>query len=166
MSAAYWISVTVHVLAALFWLGGMLFLGLVGAPVLRAVEPPALRQRLFHDLGMRFRGAGWVAIGVLVVTGVLNLHFRGWLHWDGVLGSAAFWSTPTGHALAAKLVAVTVMITVSLVHDLVLGPAAGRATAGSPEALTLRRRAALLARGNALVGVIVVVAAVRLARGG
>ena len=57
MSAAYWISVTVHVLAALFWLGGMLFLGLVGAPVLRAVEPPALRQRLFHDLGMRFRGA-------------------------------------------------------------------------------------------------------------
>ena len=166
MPPLYWTNVTVHVLAALFWLGGMLFLGLVGAPVLRAIEPPALRQRLFHDLGMRFRSAGWVAIGVLVVTGVLNLHFRGWLHWGGVLGSAAFWRTPTGHALAAKLAAVAVMIVVSVVHDLVLGPAAGRATPGSPEALGLRRRAALLARANALVGVVVVAAAVRLARGG
>ena len=166
MSALYWANVTVHVLAALFWLGGMLFLGLVGAPVLRAVEPPALRQRLFHDLGVRFRSAGWVAIAILVVTGVLNLHFRGWLHWSGVLGSGDFWRTPIGHALAAKLAAVGAMIVVSLAHDLVLGPAAGRATPGSPSALTLRRRAALLARANALVGVVVVVAAVRLARGG
>ena len=166
MSALHWTSVTVHVLAALFWLGGMLFLGVVGAPVLRAVEPPALRQRLFHDLGMRFRSAGWAAIAVLVVTGVLNLHFRGWLHWSGVLGSAPFWRTPTGHALAAKLAAVTVMIAVGLAHDLLLGPAAGRAAPGSPRALVLRRRAALLARANALVGVVVVAAAVRLARGG
>jgi copper resistance protein D len=166
MSPLYWTNVTVHLLAALFWLGGMLFLGLVGAPVLRAVEPPALRQRLFHDLGMRFRSAGWAAIALLVVTGVLNLHFRGWLHWSGVLGSGDFWRTPTGHALAAKLVAVGAMIVVSLAHDLVLGPAAGRAAPGSPRALALRRRAALLARANALVGVVVVVAAVRLARGG
>ena len=166
MSALYWINVTVHLLAALFWLGGMLFLGIVGAPVLRAVEPPALRQRLFHDLGTRFRAAGWTAIAVLVVTGVLNLHFRGWLHWSGVLGSADFWRTAAGHALAAKLVAVGAMLAASAVHDFVLGPAAGRAAPGSEAALALRRRAALLARGNALLGVAVVVAAVRLARGG
>ena len=165
MSAAYWINVTVHILAAMFWLGGMLFLGLVGAPVLRAVEPPAMRQRLFQDLGTRFRSAGWVAIAVLVVTGVANLHFRGWLHWNGVLGDVDFWRTATGHALAAKLVAVTAMIAVSATHDFVLGPAAGRAAPGSEHALALRRRAALLARANALVGVAVVVAAVRLARG-
>ena len=166
MSALYWINVTVHVLAALFWLGGMLFLGIVGAPVLRAVEPPALRQRLFHDLGTRFRSAGWAAIAVLVVTGVLNLHFRGWLRWEGVLGAADFWRTAAGHALAAKLVAVGAMLVASAVHDFVLGPAAGRAAPGSRAALALRRRAALLARGNALLGVAVVVAAVRLARGG
>ncbi|HEX6059577.1 MAG TPA: DUF4149 domain-containing protein [Gemmatimonadaceae bacterium] len=166
MSALYWINVTVHVLAALFWLGGMLFLGIVGAPVLRAVEPPALRQQLFHDLGTRFRAAGWTAIAVLVATGVLNLHFRGWLHWGGVLGAADFWRTAAGHALAAKLVAVTTMLVASAVHDFVLGPAAGRAAPGSEAALALRRRAALLARGNALLGVAVVVAAVRLARGG
>ncbi|HEX6533372.1 MAG TPA: CopD family protein [Gemmatimonadaceae bacterium] len=162
----YYANVTVHVLAAMLWLGGMFFLGVVGAPVLRAIEPPALRQRLFQQLGVRFRSAGWWAIGTLVATGVVNLHYRGWLHWDGVLGSDAFWRTPVGHALALKLAAVTTMIVVSATHDFVLGPMAGRAEPGSPRALGLRRHAAHLARANALLGVLVVVAAVRLARGG
>jgi len=162
----YWAAVTVHMLAALFWLGGMFFLGLVGAPVLRGAEPPALRQQLFHQLGVRFRAAGWTAIVVLIVTGTIALHYRGWLHWPGVLGAPTFWRTGTGHALAAKLGAVAVMVVISALHDFVLGPAAGRAAAGSPDALRLRSRAALLARVNALVGVVVVLAAVRLARGG
>lgn len=166
MRTLYFINVTIHVLAALLWLGGMFFLGVVGAPALRSIEPAALRQRLFHELGLRFRNIGWIAIGVLIVTGVLNLYFHGWLHWSGVLGSAAFWRTAIGHALAAKLVAVAAMIAVSTTHDFLLGPAAGRTAPGSPRAIALRRRAALLARLNALIGVVVVIAAVRLARGG
>ena len=39
----YYASVSVHVLAAMLWLGGMFSLAVVGAPVLRRVEPPALR---------------------------------------------------------------------------------------------------------------------------
>ena len=165
MPASYYALVTIHVLAALLWLGGMLFLGVVGAPVLRAIEPPALRQRLFHELGRRFRTVGWIAIATLVVTGVLLLRARGLLHWSGVFGSAAFWRTTLGTVLAAKLATVVTMIVVSAVHDFLLGPAAGRATPGSPTAIALRRRAALLARINALVGVLLVIAAVRLARG-
>jgi uncharacterized membrane protein len=165
MSGSYYVLVTIHVLAALLWLGGMLFLGAVGAPVLRAIEPPELRQRLFHELGRRFRTVGWIAIAALVVTGVLMLRARGLLHWSGVFGSAAFWRTTLGLALAAKLATVVTMIVVSAIHDFLLGPAAGRATAGSPGAIALRRRAALLARVNALVGILLVVAAVRLARG-
>lgn len=165
MPFLYWTSVTVHVLAAMLWLGGMLFLGIVGAPVLRAVEPPSLRQQLFHALGTRFRSIGWGAIAILVVTGVVNLHYRGLLRWDRVLGEAAFWTSPLGHALGGKLAAVTVMLIIGAVHDFVLGPAAGRAPAGSPQALHLRRRAGSLARINALVGFLLVIVAVRLARG-
>jgi uncharacterized membrane protein len=161
----YWVTVTVHVLSAMLWLGGMLFLAAVGAPVLRAIEPPSLRQRLFKELGMRFRAIGWMAIALLISTGVVNLHYRGWLRWDGVLGNGAFWSTGTGQALAWKLVSVVTMVAVSAVHDFALGPAASRAAPGSAEALRLRRRAALLARVNAIVGIMVVAAAVRLARG-
>ena len=162
----YYASVSVHVLAAMLWLGGMFSLAVVGAPVLRRVEPPALRQQLFQELGRGYRRVGWWAIGVLVLTGVANLHFRGWLRWQGALGDVDFWRTGVGRALAVKLAAVGTMIVVSVVHDFVLGPAAGRAVAGSASAVALRRRAALLARLNAAVGVVVVLAAVRLARGG
>ena len=71
-----------------------------------------------------------------------------------------------GTALGWKLAAVGAMITISAVHDFIAGPRASRQEAGSAAALSARRRAAWLARVNAMVGVIVVIAAVRLARGG
>jgi uncharacterized membrane protein len=163
--ALYFLSVTVHVLAALLWLGGMFFLAVVGAPVLRKVEPPALRAELFRRLGEQFRRVGWAAIAVLLVTGLTNLHFRGVLSQD-VLGSAGFWAAPFGRALAWKLVAVGVMLGVQAVHDFLVGPAASRLPPESPEMPRVRRQAALLARASAVLGVIVVIAAVRLARGG
>lgn len=166
MSAMYYTVVTIHVLAALFWLGGMFFLAVIGAPLLRSIEPPELRQRLFRELGMRFRFAGWIAIGILLITGVLNLYYRGWLRWDGVLGARAFWHTLAGHALACKLIAVTAMLVVSGIHDFILGPAAGRLQPGSPRAIAFRRHAAHLARANAVLGIVIVIAAVVLTRGG
>jgi putative copper export protein len=108
---------------------------------------------------------GWWCIAVLVATGLVNLSYRGWLRWDGVHSVPAFWGTPAGTALGAKLAAVTVMVVLSAVHDFVVGPAAGRATAGSAEAVALRARAAWMGRMNAVVGVVLVVAAVRLTRG-
>jgi copper resistance protein D len=161
----YYLNVTIHVLAALLWLGGMFFLAAVGAPVLRKIEPPKLRAELFRQLGEQFRRVGWTAIGVLLVTGIMNLYFRGLLQPE-VWTSGAFWGTSIGQALAWKLVAVVLMIGISAVHDFVLGPAAAGAEPGSPSALVARRRAALLARANAVVGIVLVVAAVRLARGG
>jgi putative copper resistance protein D len=165
MPVAYWISVTVHVLAAMLWLGGMLFLGVVGAPVLRTLEPE-LRQSIFHALGVRFRTVGWMAIAVLVGTGLLNLHYRGLLQWDGVLASHAFWNSSLGRALAVKAGVVIVMLVLAAVHDFVLGPAAGRVETGSADFLRLRRLTMLVGRVNAVLAIVLVVAAVRLARGG
>ena len=156
-------SVTLHVIAAMLWLGGMLFLALVGAPVLRRVEPAALRAELFNDLGLRFRTAGWIAVGVLVVTGLVNLHYHGVLAWE-VLGHARFWRTRFGTALAVKLAAVALMLALQAAHDFIDGPRAARAAPGTPEAARLRTRAAMLARLNALVGLVLIVAAARLPR--
>lgn len=159
----YFVNVTLHVLAALMWLGGMFFFALVGAPVLRTIASDTLRAELFTKLGERFRTVGWISIAVLLVTGVLNLHFRGVLTGE-VLGSSEFWSTPFGSALMWKLGAAGLMLAVQGVHDFHLGPASGRALPGTDEALRMRRRAAMLARVSALLGLIVVVAAVKLAR--
>jgi copper resistance protein D len=165
MSGLYYVNVSLHVLAAIVWLGGMFFVALIGAPVLRAIESPLLRAQLFRLLGMRFRAIGWAAIGVLLVTGAANLGFRGQLSW-GTLGSAAFWGTRYGTTLAWKLSGVAVMVVASALHDFVLGPMAGSHDPGSPEGRRARRATAWLGRANALVGIVVVYAAVRLARGG
>lgn len=164
--SVYHLNVTVHVLAALFWLGGMFFLALVGAPVLRKLEDPRLRARLFAALGRRFRTAGWWAIGILLVTGTLNLHFKGLLQ-SRVLSDPAFWATTYGHALAWKLTGVAGMIAVSAIHDFILGPRASseNESEGRPDG-TSRKWASWLARLNALLGIAVVVAAVYLARSG
>jgi len=54
-----------HVLAALLWLGELLFLGVVGAPALQQPEP-ALRAQLFEALGVRLRTIEPAASGVLM----------------------------------------------------------------------------------------------------
>ena len=149
----------------MLWLGGTFFLAVVGAPVLRRVEPPSLRAELFQRLGARFRAVGWIAICVLLVTGLANLGLRGLLD-SQTLGSAAFWHGSYGRVLAWKLALVTAMVALAAAHDFVLGPRASRLAPGSPEALAARRRAAWLARINAGLGVALVAVAVRLARGG
>ena len=163
--SAYLLNVTLHIFAALIWLGGMFFLALVGAPALRTVESPHLRAQLFKIIGERFRTVGWVCIAVLLITGLLNLHFRGFLSWT-MLGSGNFWGSSYGKALAVKLIAVTGMLIIQTVHDFFHGPAASRLAPGSEQALRMRRHAALMARVSAILGVIVVLAAVRLTRPG
>ncbi|MBT3327234.1 MAG: copper resistance protein CopD [Gemmatimonadales bacterium] len=164
MTNLYFIVVTVHVLAAIVWLGGMIFFALV-APILRQIEDDAFRAQLFDRLGRRFRVVGWVCIGAMVLTGVEQLRARGWWGTD-VWGAEGFWSTRLGGALRWKLAIVAFMIVVQGVHDFWLGPAAGRTIPGSQAAGDLRVRASWLARINAVAAVLLVYFAVRVARGG
>jgi putative copper export protein len=161
----YLLNVTVHVTAAVLWLGGTFFLALVGAPVLGKVEPPALRASLFAELGRRFRSLGWIALGLLLVTGTLNLYFRGVLTAVS-MGSSHLWRTPFGRTLALKLFLVALMLLIQALHDFRWGPTASRAQPGTPAAAAFRRRAALAARADAVLGLLILIAAVRLARGG
>lgn len=157
--ALYLAAVSTHLLAAVIWLGGMFFLALVGAPVLRRVERADLRRALFEGMGRRFRVVGWSAIALLVVSGVLLVHLRGWL---GPALDGSLWGTPVGRLLAWKLAAVGAMLALTAVHDLLLEP---RAAADEAAALRLRRRSAAFARGAALLGLLVLFYGVRLARG-
>lgn len=161
----YYLNVFIHVLAAMIWLGGMLFLAAVGAPVLRQVEPPQLRAVLFKKLGEQFRWVGWLSIAVLVVTGIVNLHFRGLLTAEVWTGSE-FWTTRYGVVLGAKIGLVVAMLGIQAFHDFWLGPAASAVATGSEEAVRFRTRAAWLARINAVLGLVLIWVAVRLARGG
>lgn len=164
MSGPYVALVTVHVLAAMIWIGGMLFFA-VAAPILRRVEDDQVRARLFDAMGRRFRAVGWVCVTVLLASGVAQLRMRGW--WGaGFWSPEALFGTRLGMAVVWKLFLVTVMVAVQGVHDFWLGPRAGRVASGSEEALRVRSRAAILARVNAGVALALVYVAVRLGRGG
>ena len=164
MRSIYLMTVTVHVLSAVIWLGGMIVFALL-APILRRIGDDAERQVLFQTLGERFRIVGWVCITVLVITGVGQLQMRGW--WGAAFwGVPGLWSSALGHALAGKLATVVLMLVVQAVHDFHYGPKAGRVEPGTPQARALRRTAAWLARINTLAAVVLVWFAVRLARGG
>lgn len=163
----YHLSVYLHVLAAVVWVGGMLFLALVAVPVLRGL-PDRERAELVSRLGERFRPVGWMCIGLLAITGVLNLAYRG-VSWESAV-TGRLWQSPFGQVLAWKLLLVAGMVALSAWHDFVLGPRSARlARAGGPAdevaRVRLRRRASWVGRVNAVLALGVLAAAVMLVRG-
>ena len=161
MAELYRWSVAIHVVSAVVWIGGMWFIGLVLAPELRKVEPGA-RTGLYHEVGLRFRAIGWTCIGLLILTGLYNLAYRG-IGWDR-FWSAGFLEGRLGLTLAAKLAAVLAILALSVLHDFVYGPWLRDLPPGGPEWTALRKRIAWIGRANALLALVVVVLAVRLFR--
>jgi copper resistance protein D len=154
----YQLSVYVHVLSAIVWVGGMLFLALVVAPATRGLAPPD-RARLFEGVGRRFRAVGWACVALLTATGLVNVAYRG-VTFESVTDGRLL-DSPFGRVLGLKLLVVAAMLALSVVHDFWLGPAAVRSGDGA----RLRRPAALLARANGLLALVVVFLAVALVRG-
>lgn len=73
---AFALPYTLHVLAALIWVGGMFFAWLVLRPAMvSALEGPA-RLRLWVEVFRRFFGWVWLAVMVLAVSGVGMIHLR------------------------------------------------------------------------------------------
>lgn len=165
MHTLYVLSVFLHVVAAMVWTGGMLFLVLVVVPWLRSRGGGGAATFL-RETGVRFRTVGWWCFLVLMVTGTFNLHVRG----VGILtlSEGTFWRSDFGRTLAVKLLLVVAVLAVSLIHDFVVGPRATSLLEREPlseEATRARRRASMLGRLNLLLGLAIVLCAVMLVRG-
>lgn len=166
MHSWYLFSVGLHILGAIVWIGGMVFLGVVIVPVLRERPFEAVRTAMFYRIGLRFRWTGWMVLTLLVVTGIANLGFRGFSWADAFNGQ--LWSGGWGTALAWKLALVVLVLAGSAVHDFWIGPRAARlleAEPGSPRAQSLRRVASYAGRLMLLLSLIILALAVMLVRG-
>ncbi|MGZ3421388.1 MAG: CopD family protein [Polyangiales bacterium] len=165
MHALYLLSVWLHVLAAITWIGGMFFLVLVVVPWLRS-GGRANAGVFLRETGLRFRSVGWSCFALLVLTGTFNLWYRGVRLGD--FASAAWLSSPFGRAVALKLALFAAVLAISAVHDFSVGPRATVAVERDPasaETAQLRRRASLLGRANALLALLIVAAAIVIVRG-
>ena len=166
MHTLYLVSVWLHIVASMTWIGGMLFLVLVLVPLLRQPDMRDRALQMFHVLGLRFRRVGWLAIITIVITGVLNLLGRGF-RLEQVLSGEVFTGV-WGHTLAIKLALVTLIVVTSLVHDFHVGPTAtrlGREGAAPERRERLRRFASWMGRMTLLAALAVVALAVTLVRG-
>ncbi len=156
----------VHLLSAVLWIGGMLFVVLVLTPVMRKALPPTERTLLLAEVGRRFGRLSAVALSLLLVTGFLNGERRG-IAWSRLLVS------DYGRTLALKLALVAVVVVLTLVHALYYGRrlteiaerarelgAADEATAA--ERRRLRRASIAISGVNLLLNLVIVLLAARL----
>lgn len=73
---AFALPYTLHVLAALVWVGGMFFAWLVLRPAaVSALEGPA-RLKLWVEVFRRFFRWVWLAVVILAISGIGMLHLR------------------------------------------------------------------------------------------
>ncbi|WP_038040401.1 DUF4149 domain-containing protein [Thermorudis peleae] len=107
----------IHLLAAMIWVGGQLFLVLVLQPVLRRELPAAQRIQLVATVGRRYGHISWAALALLVITGFLNGVHRH-LHW-AALPTA---DSPYAHTLLVKLGFVVLVLIMTILHGQVVGP--------------------------------------------
>lgn len=107
----------IHLVCAIFWIGEMLFLALVAGPYARTLDRRE-RSALFESLGRRSRPYAQLALGVLLVTGVLNVHFMGIPLSD--LLRPAFYRSGLGAWLGPKLALVLLLLFGVGYHDVIL----------------------------------------------
>jgi copper resistance protein D len=156
----YSTMVVLHILAAVTWIGGMIFLSLVLAPLVRGRKAAPEFMVLFRSAALRFRSIVWVAMAVLLATGPMLLSQRG-IH----VASPTSWPG----IVSAKLTLVALLLFLTLLHDLVLGPQVSRVSAIPDSQRTageqvVFKTARWLPRLSLLIGLAVVIAATILAR--
>jgi copper resistance protein D len=156
----YFTLVILHILAAISWVGGMIFLSLVLAPLVRSRKAVPEFMALFRSAALRFRPIVWVAMAILLVTGPMLLSLRG-------VAVAAPSSWPG--IVMAKLTLVALLLFFTLLHDLVLGPQVSRVSAIAESQRTtgeqvIFKSARWLPRLSLLIALAVVVVAATLAR--
>ena len=156
----YSMLVILHILAAVSWVGGMIFLSLVLAPLVRSRKAVPEFMALFRSAALRFRPIVWVAMAILVMTGPMLLSLRG-----VAVASPTSWPG----IVIVKLTLVALLLLLTLLHDLVLGPQVSRVSAIPESQRTageqvVFKTARWLPRLSLLIALAVVMTAAMLAR--
>jgi copper resistance protein D len=152
----YTLLIIVHVLAALVWVGGVVFIGLALLPATRHLSPQA-RVDMVRLPARRFRKIGWAALAVLVISGL------GMAHTWGVF-SANFLDAAPNRVLGLKMLLVVAMIACSGLHDWFLGPKVSEAVRTGSAPGTARTWSMRLGQATMLLALLIVMLAVLLAR--
>ncbi len=107
----------IHLVAAVIWVGGMLFLSIVLVPVFRGEGFSGERRILFRKVALRFRVVVWASIASILATGLFLMNMK-----VGSFLDPTTWPL----MLKLKLLLVSTLFGLTAIHDLWLGPRVGR----------------------------------------
>jgi uncharacterized membrane protein len=107
-----------HLLAAMIWIGGLVFQVLVVFPTLTWAAPVGERLRYALSLEARFRMILWPAVGLVLFTGLVNLMNV----WYATVVTAGSISPTFVSLLSVKLGFVMGMIVVQAAQQLLIYP--------------------------------------------
>lgn len=151
------VSLFLHIISAMFWIGGMLFITLVIAPYLSTIEDRKQRSAIYQVVGKKFRFYAWIVIVIMLVTGPVNLYYLGVT--PSMLFDPEFASSSYGIAIWLKIFVIILLLISSLAHDFWLGPKARN----SPN---FSKIAKIMGRSNLLLALIIALLAVFVRAGG
>lgn len=165
----YQVAVFVHILAAITWVGGTLFLVMVMVPLTRRQPgPPSQGARLLGQVGRRFRPVAWTSMVLLALSGLYIATDHWGVNVEGFFGGDGWFI----RVLQAKVGLFIAIIALSAVHDFVLGPRLTRqieelspTSQPPPSVQSARRTLVWLARVNLLLILVVLALATTLIRG-
>ncbi|MCY3720161.1 MAG: CopD family protein [Anaerolineaceae bacterium] len=150
-------SLFLHLLATVFWLGGLFLLTLLVWPeTRRSLADNPQRYRLLDRLRQRFQPFSWISMVVLLVTGLFQMTANP--HYEGMLQ----FSNPWSRAILLKHVAMAGMAICGLLLQWRVAPALRRAGwlldrggRNAAEWQRLRRQEVRLARISVALGLLV-----------
>ena len=157
LAIAYWL----HMLATVFWIGGLAALVLLVLPAAQRSLDNEAFAKLLAGIQRRLEPLGWFCLALLAATGMFQMSESP--HYQGFLAIQTTWAA----AILVKHILFAVMVLLSAYLTWGLLPALRRSTLrlaqGVPGAERLQRRNLLLLRLN-LALALVILALTALAR--
>jgi len=150
---AYWL----HMLATVFWIGGLSALALIVLPAARNTVRGAAYSAFLEQIEKRLQAVGWFSLAVLGLTGMFQMSANP--NYGGFLAIDSLWAS----AILVKHIAIGGMVLLSgyvtwgitpQLRRMAMLEAAGK-LADESERTRLHRREELLLRLNLLASVIV-----------
>jgi uncharacterized membrane protein len=108
-----------HILAVSVWVGPQIFLFAAALPAIRTIEDRQTRARVMRVIVTRFGWLAWIAMGVIVLSGISNLFQVGG---DTPLSWASANDFRYGRIFAEKMALVGIAVVLTAVHTFVVGP--------------------------------------------
>ena len=152
LTIAFWL----HMLATVSWVGGQAILSLVVFPASRKTLSPENHHLLISAISQRMNAIGWISLGVLIGTGMIQLGANP--NYTGFLGIDSSWAV----AILLKHIAFGGILLLSAYQTWGLIPAIeriallqARGKASQEEQDALRHRESRILLLNTLLSVVV-----------